>query len=133
VVTQLEQLPPEQKGRRRDLLWYIHALVYHERERVEQPPLLDFIHKTVRATELRKEVTEMGQTIAESLREEGKREGKLEGKRETLERQLRTRFRTVPETIVTQIQNTEDLAQLDAWLGAVVKAKKMADIFGGKG
>ena len=75
----------------------------------------------------------MGQTIAESLREEGKREGKLEGKRETLVRQLRTRFRTMPEAIMTQIQNTEDLAQLDAWLDAVVKAKKLADIFGGKG
>jgi predicted transposase YdaD len=133
VVARLEQLPSDQKGRWRDLLWYIHALVYHERERAEQPPLLDFIQKTVRATELQEEVTEMGKTIAESLREEGKLEGKLEGKRETLVRLLRTRFRNVPEKIVIQIQDTQDVAQLDTWLDAFASAKKLTDIFGRKG
>lgn len=43
-------------------------------------------------------------------------------------RPLRVRFPRVPEGVVRRVENTTDVAQLNAWLVALVKARKLADV-----
>ncbi len=75
----------------------------------------------------------MGRTIAEALREEGKLEGerlgKLEAKQQTLILQLRRKFgKKVTSALVSQIENTGDLAALDAWLGNILHAETLEKV-----
>jgi hypothetical protein len=134
VVGQVQQLPESQQGRWRDLLWFLHALVYHEREEKEHEPLAEFICQTVSSRTREVEVRSMGRTIAEKLRAEGeakgmkkgKLEGKQEGKQEALLRQLRKRFDSLPAEIEAQVKATKDETQLDTWLDEIVTAKSLA-------
>ena len=41
---------------------------------------------------------------------------------------LRVRFKRVPEGVVKRVESTTAVAQLDAWLEALVKARKLADV-----
>jgi hypothetical protein len=128
VVAQVDHLHARQRGRWEHLLWFAHALVYHARETPEREQFADFIRATVRQAE-QAEVQNMGKTIAESLLEEGKSAGILEGKRGTLVRLLQQKFKRVSEALLTEIQ-TAPQEQLDAWLDAILEARKITDIFG---
>jgi len=128
VVSRVDRLHAKQRGRWEDLLWFAHALVYHARDDPERAPLADFIRDSVRRAE-RAEVEAMGQTIAEALMEEGKAKGALANRRETLIRQLRLKFKQqVTPEITAEIEATQDSAQLDHWLDAVITADKISDI-----
>ncbi len=119
VVQRLDTLPAGQRDRWEQLLWFAHALVYHERDPGDREQCAEFIRDSVRASR-QAEVTSMGKTIADALRDEGKREALL--------RQLRLRFKKLPPAIEAKVQATEDSEQLDAWLDAVVTTRKLDDI-----
>jgi hypothetical protein len=127
VVAQVDRLHAKQRGRWEHLLWFAHALVYHARETPERERLADFIRVTVQKAE-QTEVQNMGKTIAESLIEEGKSAGIAEGKRRTLVRLLQQKFKHVSEAILAEIQSAGD-QQIDTWLDAILKAKKITDVF----
>jgi hypothetical protein len=132
VVRGLEQLAATEAGRWRDLLSYLLALVYHDRGQLERDRLRDLIAASVRNEDRRKEVRNMGKTIAEALRDEGRAEGRAEAevqsRQQTLLRQLRLRFRKVPKAVEGVILATKDTAQLDGWLDRFATAGSLSDM-----
>jgi hypothetical protein len=70
----------------------------------------------------------MRKTIREATLEEGEALGRVRQQRENLLRQLRLRFKTVPESVQATIEETDDLATLNAWLDALLTARKLSDI-----
>jgi hypothetical protein len=125
VVLHLETMPHAERLRWLDLLSYIHALVYHERPPSDRPVLQETIEASVRTDERRREVLNMGRTIADELREEGLKEGEVRALRQILIRLLRKRFRKVPQETIDTIDATEDVKQLDAWLDRFVTAQTL--------
>jgi hypothetical protein len=126
VVRHLETMPPQERLRRLDLLSYANALVYHARDRSEQPGLHGIIQASAGTDEQRREIAEMGQTMAEYLKEEGMKVGEVRALRQALLRQLRKRFPPLPEALVQTIETTEDVDQLNQWIDRVVTAKSLA-------
>jgi hypothetical protein len=120
VVAHVEALSSAERLRWLELLSYIHALVYHDREPNEHELLQNLIRDSVQSERNRQEVSTMRQTIADVLREEGRVEGRKEeavhSRQQTLLRLLRRRFRTLPRSTVQAIEATRDLDQLDKWI-----------------
>jgi ElaB/YqjD/DUF883 family membrane-anchored ribosome-binding protein len=105
--------------------------VYHERETAEYPALYEEIEMSVNQ-ENQREVKNMKQTMADFLKEEGRKQGEklgeLRSRRTILVRQLQRRFGKVPAAQVAIIERTQDLAQLDTWLDAVVTAATLNEV-----
>jgi hypothetical protein len=133
VIQHLESMPHEERLRWLELLSYIQALVYHERDPCEQQGLRETIEASVRVEEHRLEVSKMSRTIADALREEGlkkglkkgRKEGEIRGLRQALLRQIRKRFGEVSLEIVDTIEATEDINQLNTWLDQFVTARTL--------
>jgi ElaB/YqjD/DUF883 family membrane-anchored ribosome-binding protein len=132
VVLHLETMPPAERSRWLEFLSYIHALVYHDRSRTEQPALQEKIEASVRTHEHRQEVKEMGKTFADELMAKGRREGRkaeaLRSRKETLLRQLRSRFGKLPAETARVIETTKSVHELEGWLDLVVKAESLAEM-----
>jgi hypothetical protein len=123
-----EQLAEGDRARWLELLSYPSALIYHEREKPEREPMRRIVEDAVQADRHRREVFDMGKTIAEALKEEGAAREAVRSRQQILLRQLRVRFRRVPEGVVKRVENTTEVAQLVAWLDAFAKARKLADV-----
>ena len=136
TLAHLRSMPPAERVRGEELLSYLHALVYHEREECEKQPLLDRIEAAAWKPEHRQELNQMGKTIAEALRDEGRAAGRDEGRAEghviglrtTLLRQLTRRFGEVPASLASIIEGTHDLERLAGWLDQVVTAERLEDV-----
>ena len=132
MITHLEAMPPAERQRWRDLLSYIHALIYHERSESEQPKLHEAVEHSVQNAELRQEVFEMGKTMADVLMERGRLEGKrkagVQTRQQTLVRLLRRRFGEVPAGVVSAVEATTDVDQLDTWLDRLVTASTLDEL-----
>ena len=70
----------------------------------------------------------MGQTMAEYLMEQGEAREAVRSRQQILLLLLRARFRRVPEGVVRRVESTTEIAQLEAWLKAFAKARKLADV-----
>jgi hypothetical protein len=124
VVSRLEEMPARERERWLELLSYLQAMVYHDRDVPERDPLREVIVASVRSDERRREVQAMGQTIADALREEGRQEGRQEGReqgaitalQQLLVDLLRTKFGRVPRATERIIRSTQDIERLRAWL-----------------
>jgi hypothetical protein len=123
-----EQLADADRIRWLELLSYLSALIYHERERPEHEPMWRLVEESVQTDPHRREVFDMGQTMAEYLMEQGAAREAVRSRQQTLLRLLRVRFHRVSEGVVRRVENTTDLAQLDAWLDAFAKARKRSDV-----
>jgi len=132
VVRQLESMPEKERLRWLQLLSYIVALIYHERDHEEIAPLQDTIEASVKNDSYRKEVAEMGKSYAEVLVEQGREEGtrteSIRARRLTLLRLLRSRFGKLPAKVGSVIEAASDVAQLDAWLDQLVVAKTLDEV-----
>jgi len=132
VLTHLRGLEPAEHRRWRDLLFYIGAMVYHERSESEHANLQQVIEGSIQTEELRQEVSEMGKTMADVLVEKGRTEGRTEAavgtRQQTLLRQLRRRFGDVPAGVVNTVQATSDVDQLDDWLDRLVTADTLDEL-----
>ena len=124
VVQHLETMPAEARLRWLELLSYIMALVYPERDPSERPGLQDTIEVSVQTDEHRQEVFQMRRTIADELKEEGA----IGALQRALMRQLRSRFGELPDDVVSTIRATHDPAQLDEWLDGFARAKTLDDV-----
>src|SRR5262249_21771013 len=131
-----ETMPRDERLRWLELLSYIQALVYHDREPSERQELRETIEASVQTEQHRLEVAKMGRSIADALREEGlkkglkegRKEGEIRGRKQTLLRQLRNRFGELPPETVDTIKAAEDIKQLDAWLDRVVSARTLGQM-----
>ena len=121
-------MPPEERVRGEELLSYLYAFVYHEREECEKQPLLDRIEAAAWKPEHQRELNQMGKTIAEALRDEGRAEERVESARSTLLRQLRRKFKDVPQDVTERIEGTSDLEQLTVWLDRFATAERLEDV-----
>jgi hypothetical protein len=124
VVRHLEGLADEDRQRWLELVSYIHALVYHEREQPEHTDLHERVAASVQTVPHRQEARTMGQTIAEWFKEEAARDER----RKLLLLWLRERFGELPEGVVATIQATMDMAQLEEWVKRSAKAKRLKDL-----
>ncbi len=129
VVRALEEhLAEADRARWLELLSYLSALIYHERDKPEQEPMWRLVEEAVQQDPHRREVFDMGQTMAEYLMEQGAAREAVNARRQTLLRLLRLRFKRVPDGVVRRVENTADVAQLDAWVDGVVTARKLANV-----
>jgi hypothetical protein len=129
VVKALEgQLADADRDRWLGLLSYLQALIYHERETPEHEPMQRLVADSVQNDRHRREVFDMGKTIAESLMEEGAAREAVNVRRQTLLLLLREKFKRIPEGVVRRVEGTESVEQLDAWIKAFARAKKLADV-----
>jgi hypothetical protein len=122
VVRALEGMPDAERLRWLDLLSYVHALVYHERE--EAAALQQVIEDSVQTDPHRQEVRTMRKSYATVLEERGR----LRSRRETLLQAIRIRFGDPPPATAAAIETSEDIAQLDAWFKAVLTARRLAEV-----
>jgi predicted transposase YdaD len=127
VVSKLDELQGRSPGRRQSLLWFMHALVYHDRKNTEHESLVELIRLTVRKSH-QLEVDSMAKTIAQALLEKGEQEGEIKGRRRALLFLLREKFKKVPREIVAQIESTTDSQQLEDWLSRILTADTITDI-----
>ena len=107
---------------------YLHALVYHDRERPEHRGLQERIEQVIRAADHQTEVRAMRQTIADGFREEGEKRGVLRQSRRILLLQLRLRFGDLPRAVVDAVEGCADVAKLDAWMGCIAMALRLSDM-----
>lgn len=122
VVQALEQMPASQRMRWLDLLSYIHALVYHERD--DALPLQQVIEDSVQTGPHRQEVQNMGKSYAMVLEERGA----LRARRAVLLRLLRVKFGELPAGVVATVEACTDVAQLDRWSEGLLKARRLSDV-----
>jgi hypothetical protein len=132
VVRYLETMPAAERLRWLELLSYVHALVYHERDPSEHAGLRETIAASVRTDEHRREVAEMYKSMADVLIEKGREEGRKEGEVQALQRALvqllRRRFGRLPKALVEKIKATQDVQQLNGWLSHTVTAANLAEM-----
>jgi hypothetical protein len=116
VVGHLEEMPGRQRQRWLELLSYLQALVYHDREVPERERLRQAIVTSVRTDARRREVQTMTKTIADALREEGQQQGAVKALSQSLVNVLRAKFGRLPKATEKVIRETQDPRRLDAWL-----------------
>jgi hypothetical protein len=120
VVRALEGLAEKDRDRWLELISYIDALLYHERDDAEQQPLRQTILDSVRNDRHRQEVYEMGKTGAEHLQ--------ILTQRRLLLRLLRNKFGKLPADVTKRIEATERLDVLDSWFDEASTATKLAQL-----
>jgi hypothetical protein len=114
----------EERARWLELLSYVNALIYHEREETEREDLQGMIVRSALTPEDQQEIEEMHRTMAQADRERAA----LQTKREVLLRQLRQRFGDVPPATEQLVGATDDGACLDQWLDRVVTADSVEEV-----
>jgi hypothetical protein len=153
-----EQLAEGDRERWLELLSYVEALIYHEREEPEREPMQRLVEEAVQQDPHRWEVVDMGQSMAEFLRlwrigeeaveqeshrrevfdldrmmveilaEDATEREVVRVLQRTLLPKLHLKFRRVPKGVVKRVENTAEVTQLEAWLKALIKARKLADV-----
>jgi hypothetical protein len=127
-VSELEGMRGAERARWLELLSYLMALVYHERSPSEHRALQEVIEASVQEDQERREVRNMGKTIADTLREEGEKKGELRALRRTLLEQLEEKFDDLPAATQTTIKHTDSVKQLQQWLRRLVSARTLAEL-----
>ena len=132
AVEHLEAMPASERLRWLELLSYVHALVYHERNPAEHRALQEEIEASVRTDELRQEVSAMGRTIADDLiakgRKKGRKEEQVRSRRQILLNLLRSRFGELPRETRAAVEANKSVPELDAWLERFATAVTLEDI-----
>jgi hypothetical protein len=121
-------MPSAEQQRLGELLSYIRAMLYHERSESEQSRLQQVMEQSVQSLETRQEVVKMGETAADVLMERGERKAGLQTRQQTLVRLLRRRFGDVRSEVVSAVEATADVEQLDTWLDRLVTARTMDEL-----
>jgi hypothetical protein len=124
VVQRLEGMPEGERMRWRELLSYLHALVYHERQPPERPGLNALIETSALTEAHRREIATMRKTIADELKEEGG----IETARRILLLQLRERFGEVPAETRALIETTSDMERLEDWARQLLNARTLKEV-----
>jgi len=103
-------------------------MVYHERSDSEQNKLQEVMENSVQDEATRQEVVKMRKTGAEVLMERGAQQAGLLTRQQTLVRLLRRRFGSVPSAVVSVVEATDDVDQLDDWLDRLVTAQTLDEL-----
>jgi hypothetical protein len=132
AIQALEAMSPGERERWLELLSYVLALVYHERKAREHQSLQELIEASVQTDRERREITHVGQTIAQMFEARGRKKGRMEQQIRTLHdvlvRLLKVRFGDVPAKTLAAIRHVEDVDQLNAWLDRIPTARSLGDV-----
>jgi hypothetical protein len=123
-VAELEAMRPRQRARWLELLSYLWALVYHDRNPAERGPLQERVEASVATDEAQREVRKVAKTIADEFREEGE----IRGLQRTLLEQLQERFGEVPAATRASVKATSSAKKLRLWLKRVLSAPTLEDM-----
>jgi hypothetical protein len=127
-VSELEALRQSHRERWLGLLSYLLALVYHDRKSDEHAGLQEAIEEAVQADQERREVKNMGKSMADTLIERGKKEGEVRGSQRLLLAQLREKFGEVPTATQQVVKQTTSMKQLERWGRRLLSAKTLEDV-----
>jgi Putative transposase, YhgA-like len=132
AIAELGPMAATERLRWLDLLRYFDALVFHARVDSEYHDLHGLIDAAVDTDPVRQEFEMARKTRAQVVEEKGVVRGaqqeRIRSKQETLQMQLETRFGTLPPAVTTTIEATQDTAQLDGWLKAILDARSIQDV-----
>jgi hypothetical protein len=132
VVAHLETMPATERLRWLELLSYLEAMIYHDREPSEHEGLRDVVLASVQTDERRREVQAVARSMADVVREEGRTEGLRQGAvqalREVLMRLLRKQFGRVPKAVERAVNATDNSARLNTWIDRVLTAAALDDV-----
>jgi len=136
AVSNLDRLPEEERNQWAKLMWYLVLLIFHRREKGEQPELLSVVNETVKDRNRREEVLKMGITAAQALIEEGKEigieigveQGALQTGQEFLIEFIQSKFGSVPNTVENQIKAIRDINRLRELTRRIPKVSSIDEI-----
>jgi hypothetical protein len=132
VVAHLEAIPAAERLRWLELLSYLEAMIYHDRELSEHEGLREVVLASVQTDEHRREVQAVVRSMAdlhlEQGRAEGRREGAVQALRKALLTQLRGRFGKVPRAVERAVSTTDDLGRLEGWLARFATATTLEEV-----
>jgi hypothetical protein len=128
VVAHLDGMPAAERRRLGELLSYIRAMLYHERSESEQNRLQEVMENSVQDEATRQEVRKMRKTGAQALMERGAHKAGLLTRQQTLVRLLRKRFGSIPSEVVSVVEATDDVDQLDNWLDRFATAQTLEEL-----
>ena len=128
VVNHLEQMSPNEKANWEKLMWFLITLIYNRREKKERVEFVKIVENNVSEKNRKKEINEMGKTIAQELIEEGIEIGTVTTKQDALIRLLKVRFGTVSEPLVDKIRSIKQVDQLDELFDRAIVAKELDDM-----
>jgi hypothetical protein len=111
-----------------DLLSYLHAMIYHERNPAELESRAETIENSVKTDDHRQEIHVMGQTIAEKLIAEGMEKGELQSLKRMLLLVLRKRFGKQAAKTEAIIEQVHDPRQVETWLERFATARTIRDV-----
>jgi hypothetical protein len=140
IAEHLLRMPKKEHQRFRELLAYLFASIYHDRNEAEHKAMSDAVEALATDHPNRSEVTTMHRTIAQALEEAGEKRGEKRGLevgekrgeltalRSTLLKLIRTKFLRVPKAVERVVRATTDTERLNQWLVGVVTAETLDDI-----
>ncbi|MBI1926718.1 Rpn family recombination-promoting nuclease/putative transposase [Candidatus Poribacteria bacterium] len=136
AVERLSQLPEEEIHQWTRAMYYLVLLIYHRRPPTEHVELREIVEQNIKDRRRRKEMEEMGQTIADTLIQEGKEigekqgqeRGELKAKREDLLKLIQLRFNSVPQSVVKKVRSIRRIDRLDALFEKAAIAKSLSEI-----
>lgn len=128
AVSNLDQLPEEDRNQWAKLMYYLVLLIFHRREKEEQPELISLVDETVKDNRRREEVVKMGRTAAQALIEEGEVRGALRTRQEDLLEFMQGKFGLIPQNIEHRIQAIQDVNRLKALIRNIIHANSIDEL-----
>jgi hypothetical protein len=144
AVKHLDKLSAEERANWDKLIYYLLAFIYHRRKITEHSELVETVNTTIEDTNHRKEVENMGKTMAQFLMEEGEKigrakgleqgmeqgreQGLIKGKQDDLIRILSMRFNVSKEDIEDKIRSINQVGELNKLFDQAIVAEKFEDI-----
>jgi hypothetical protein len=132
AVRRLGALGNQEPVRWAELMRIVLTWGMWRRPRPERQPLLTLARQAQTNVDRQREVTLMGETIAEAIWEEGRlkgvSEGELRASRKNLRQVLTHRFGPLPEALNQAIEAITDPARLDAALERALQVNTLADL-----
>ena len=106
----------------------VRGLILHRRPIEEHAGLITILNQHAPELEVDTMAEVMADTLLEQGIEQGIEQGETRAKRDAVLKVLRSRFGSVPDTLITQINTIQNLAELDALFEEVLDAKTVDDI-----
>jgi hypothetical protein len=112
VLRRLQALSDREPARWHELLQFVLAWGLRRRPGGEADPLLQAARRSHRSAQQKARIQQMAETIFKTRDEEMLEQGELRGARRTLRMLLEDRFAPLPDSLVAQIEQIEDIARL---------------------
>ena len=132
AIEHLRLMTSEEKANWAKLMYFMMAFLYERREESEHDEFINIIRSSIDDKSQRKEVEEMGKTMAQVLEEIGEARGIEKGtimtKQEDLIKILNGKFNSISQNIVDKVKSINNIEQLDMLFDRAIFAKTIEEI-----